>query len=98
MLRDTERFKRSLEQHRKWSLDYFNGVKDRMIEAADHWKGKGKIDKYKVLIGEARKMKFQFNKKEIAINYGDCQEFGKPVSFIPNILQLDTQECFKNRK
>ena len=49
-------------------------------------------------MGEANKMKFQFDKKEIAINYGSCEKFEKPVSFIPNTIQLDTQQCFKNRK
>ena len=98
MTRDTDRFKRSLEQHYKWALDYFNGIKERIIKSANHWKEKGNTNKYKVLMGEANKMKFQFNKKEIAINYGDCEQFEKAVSFIPNTLQLHTQECFKNRK
>jgi hypothetical protein len=32
------------------------------------------------------------------LNYGNCNKFNKPVSFIPNTLQLDTQDCFKHRK
>lgn len=32
------------------------------------------------------------------INYGNCQKFGKAVSFIPNTCQLDTQECFEHRR
>ena len=31
-------------------------------------------------------------------NYGTCSKFNKPVAFIPNTCQLDTQECFKHRK
>lgn len=32
------------------------------------------------------------------INYGNCLKFNKPVSFIPNNCQLETQDCFKHRK
>lgn len=30
--------------------------------------------------------------------YGDCKKLNKPVSFIPNTCQLDTQKCFEHRK
>ena len=32
------------------------------------------------------------------VNYGDCSKLNKPVSFLPNTLQMDTQECFKHRR
>lgn len=32
------------------------------------------------------------------LNYGDCEKFNKPVTFIPNILQVETQNCFMHRK
>lgn len=32
------------------------------------------------------------------INYGNCTKFNKPVSFIPNVCQLETQQCFKHRR
>lgn len=32
------------------------------------------------------------------INYGFCLRFNKQVSFIPAVLQLDTQDCFVHRK
>jgi hypothetical protein len=32
------------------------------------------------------------------INYGDCTKLNKPVSFIPNNCQLETQDCFEHRK
>ena len=43
-------------------------------------------------------MRFQFNKKEAAINYGKCDKFNKSITFIPNVCQLETQECFKHRR
>jgi len=32
------------------------------------------------------------------INYGRCEKFKKNVSFIPNVCQLETQECFEHRR
>ncbi len=32
------------------------------------------------------------------INYGNCSKFNKPVSFIPNTIQIDTQGCFEHRR
>ena len=42
--------------------------------------------------------KFIF-KREALIAYGNCTKFNnKEVTFIPNLCQLDTQQCFKHRK
>lgn len=30
--------------------------------------------------------------------FGVCRKFEKPISFIPNIFQFETQRCFENRK
>lgn len=32
------------------------------------------------------------------LTYGYCNNFNKPISFIPNTCQIETQECFKHRK
>jgi len=32
------------------------------------------------------------------INYGKCSKFNKDISFIPNTCQIETQNCFINRK
>jgi hypothetical protein len=32
------------------------------------------------------------------INYGRCTKLNKDVSFIPNVCQIETQECFVHRK
>lgn len=44
------------------------------------------------------KTEFQFNRNEAMINYGRCSKLNKDVSFIPNICQIETQNCFKHRK
>ena len=32
------------------------------------------------------------------LNYGYCNKLNKDVTFIPNVCQSDTQECFTHRK
>jgi hypothetical protein len=32
------------------------------------------------------------------VNYGNCSKLDKPVSFIPNTCQIETQNCFKHRR
>jgi len=94
-----EKFNKSLEKHKEWQLDYFNKMKQRLIEKAKFWRDKkGDLEKWNDLLTEADNMKFQFDKKEALINYGNCTKLNKEVSFIPNTCQLDTQECFENRK
>lgn len=36
--------------------------------------------------------------KPSPINYGNCNKFNKPVTFIPATCQIDTQNCFIHRK
>ncbi len=43
-------------------------------------------------------MRFEFDSSVASIQYGNCSKFNKPVSFIPNICQLETQECFEHRR
>ncbi len=32
------------------------------------------------------------------INYGTCTKFNKPITFIPNNCQIETQNCFEHRR
>jgi hypothetical protein len=54
------------------------------------------ITAYNTLLWKAWQMEFRFEKN--SINYGKCNKFNKPVSFIPETCQLDTQHCFEHRK
>lgn len=98
MNRDQERFKQSQELHYKWQLSHFNITKDNLLLKAKEWDKRNEPDKAEYLRKEVSRMKFQFDKKEAFINYGYCTKLNKNVSFIPNVCQLDTQECFKHRK
>lgn len=98
MIRDFDKFKKSMAIHHEWQLNYFNTIRNNLYKKAADWLRRGFPDKHNVLKKEAGKMKFQFDKKEIAINYGDCIKFKKPISFIPGICQAETQSCFVHRK
>lgn len=98
MLRDGDKFRASLDKHNKWSLDYFNKIKENLVEAVIDWDKRGYPDKANNLRKEIKKMRYQFNKKEVSINYGKCDKLDKDVTFIPNTCQLDTQVCFKHRR
>jgi len=99
MVRDIDKFKQSLELHHKWQLDYFNTIKNKIIEKAKWWKNtKGDLEKWSDLLMEAEAMKFVFDKSSAKINYGRCAKFNKDVTFMPNICVPENQECFEHRK
>ena len=99
MVRDMGKLKESIELHRKWQFDHFEGRQNRLIAKANEYRlKKGDLETWDKLLRQAEKMKFQFNKKTVTINYGRCSKLDKDVSFIPNDIQLDTQECFQHRK
>ncbi len=98
MKRDFNRFKQSLEDHHQWQLDHFNAIKNRIIKKAKEWEKKGETEKQITLLKQAESMKFQFNKAECLLNFGNCDRFMKPITFISGICQLDTQKCFIHRK
>mgnify|MGYP001574482603 CR=1 len=99
MVRDIDKFKEACGRHNKWQFDYFNVLKNNIIKKAKSWKNfKNDLEKWDSLLTEAEKMKFQFDRSEVSINYGRCEKLQKDVSFIPNTCQLHTQECFIHRK
>lgn len=99
MIRDSDRLKDSHDFHRKIQLNEFEMERKRLIGIAENYRIKeGNLDVWQTLHNEANKLKFQFDKKELNINYGACDKLNKPVSFIANTCQLDTQECFEHRR
>lgn len=47
---------------------------------------------------EAHKKTYEGTGLMDRLAFGDCTKFNKPVSFIPETCQLETQECFYHRK
>lgn len=98
MMRDMERYRKSLAFHEKLQQSEFDQRKTRLLDLAEQHKSKGNLSAANALHQEVSKMKFQFDKKSASINYGYCHKFDKEVSFIPGHCQLETQECFMHRK
>lgn len=97
MVRNIEKYKESEILHHKWQFDYFNETKEKLIAKGEKWIEEGEIKKGETILKEANRMKFVYE-NTCYINYGFCDKFKKDVSFIPNVCQLHTQECFKHRK
>lgn len=98
MVRDIPRREKSVEDHRKWSFNHFNAIRSSFLIKAYKAEWVNNIKRALNLRKEAKKMKWQFDKTEAAIHYGKCTKFNKDVQFIPNVCQLDTQECYEIRK
>ena len=64
------------------------------------WHYKLQLDYFNLIKKKTKdiNMRFEFDSSAICIHYGKCNKFNKDITFIPNILQLDTQNCFKHRK
>lgn len=99
MDRDMEKFKLSLKFNEELQLNQFNRSVERLRGIADEFKTKKyDLEKWDLLHQEADKLKFQFNRKSISIQYGKCRLLNKDVEFIPTLCQPETQECFLHRK
>jgi len=93
MERDFDTYNNWKEANREMALDNFNHAKAKAIEdalAIEDERGR------QGALREANRMKFQFTPS--TTNYGKCLKFDKPVSFIPVVCQLETQDCFIHRK
>ncbi len=98
MQRDMITYKRWEIFHREIQQNEFDRKKARMSKQIDEFYRQQEFTKGLALEVEWNSMKFEFNKSYVSFNYGTCTKFQKSVSFIPNTIQLDTQECFKHRK
>lgn len=79
-------------------LNEFENRKNKLSKIVDAFYRSNELDKGLTAENQLGKMKFQFDKKQAAINYGQCSKLNKSISFIPETCQLHTQECFEHRK
>jgi hypothetical protein len=98
MIRDSEKFNKSLEFHHKMQLEHFEDARERQVDNMIEWANKHENDKAYTVYRQIDKMKFIFNKSVCLINYGRCSKLDKDVTFIPGICQIETQNCFEHRK
>lgn len=98
MVRNIDKFKESEKIHYDWQLDHFEKHKARISLDIDKKYRANDLVAGFALEQEWIKMKFQFNRKECSINFGECSKLNKPISFIPGVLQFETQSCFIHRR
>ncbi len=98
MKRDQVKFNESLTTHDAWQLWEWQNKRENLWKKADEKYKEQDFQNGFQLENEANTMVYQFNKKECTINFGICEKYNKPISFLPGILQFDTQECFKHRR
>ena len=74
---------RDIEKYKKWA-DWHSTIELKEFER-------------KKKLGHVRpNAQFQFDKSGL-LYYGYCKKLKKDISFIPDICQLETQDCFKHR-
>lgn len=101
MARDLVNFKFYENYRRSVQLEELEKKKAKAIEDAKSNIELAKNDDDKRacmgLLRVAEKMKFQFSRDGM-ISYGDCTKLNKAVSFLPDVCQIETQQCFEHRK
>ncbi len=111
MTRDLASYNKSLADKKAMDEKVFANKKKYMLlqakeivetgERAEKVGKKGALEKARkkadAIEKEVNAMKFQFDNK-LAVHFGNCSKLNKPVRFTPNLIQLDTQECFEHRK
>lgn len=94
MERDFDTFNKWMEWSKNLALEAFNKDKEKAIKEANEIPDESNR---KGMLRAAMAMKFMFEKSN-CLHYGNCTKFSKPVCFIPNVCQIETQNCFEHRK
>ncbi len=94
MYRDLDKWQKNHDIQKDIKLAEFELEKEKAISEANLIEDEANRNG---MLRVANKMKFQFDKSKL-MGYGKCSKFGKAVSFIPNICQLETQGYFIHRK
>lgn len=97
LVRDIDAYKKAVELDDANQLWCFRRMKARRIRNARIKIKKDPI-KGELALKEAVALKYTYKPQKVHTNYGNCQKFNKPVTFIPNTLSLETQDCFIHRK
>lgn len=96
--RSISKRQKHVDLHYRLQKNYFDIKRIKLLEKGEWRLKRGEKEKAKQIFKEARKLVFVFDEGECSLHYGYCNKYKKEASFISNILQLETQECFKHRK
>lgn len=90
MERDMDSYRKACEANTPLQKRYFDQQKAHAILEAEAMGNER-------LLRKAQGMRFE-PKYKSALNHGHCTRFNKPVRFLPNTIQLETQNCFEHRR
>lgn len=96
--RDVTRYEQALAKDKELDLWLFENKKARAIHKAKKKIAQGQKKKGEIALKEALAMKYSYQSYPIPQLYGHCNKFNKEITFTPNILQLENQNCFEHRK
>jgi hypothetical protein len=82
------------EANELWLFQLWN---KRKMQEAWNFNFIRRYDKCSNLIKVVRKRVFKYGHTS-KVAYGNCTKLNKPITFIPNLCQLETQECFEHRR
>lgn len=97
MVRDSEKLGRSKAFHHQLDLDAFNRTQANLLKLANNARRENELERYEAIHVTRSKMKFA-PAYVSGLSYGDCSKLNKPISFIANTCQPETQHCFLHRK
>ena len=107
LTRSLSKRQKHVDFHYLMQKNHFNIIRIKLLEKGEYHLSRAEKDpdrkeyfkqKAKNNFKEARKMVFVFSEGGCSLGFGYCEKLKKEVSFIPNTLQLETQQCFKHRK
>lgn len=97
MVRDLE----MLNEAKKKNLDYYACIyrfrRSAMWNKAKTALEQGNKKRHDDIIKLRTELRLDTTYKS-GLLYGNCRKFEKPVTFIPDTFQFETQKCFENRK
>jgi hypothetical protein len=95
--RDLNTFQKNLAEDKVDQQILFDNKKARAIEKALKKKEQGNKN-WEQSLRAANALTHTYFPQSTPQCYGHCSKLDKPVTFIPNTLQLHTQSCFVHRK
>ena len=96
--RSKERALASKEFHKHLDQLAFDKVWDNLTQKANEARVQdNNLEKFDAILTERDKMKFQ-PQYTCGLLFGHCKKKNMDISFMPNICQLETQDCFLHRK
>lgn len=97
MIRNLRKLDEAKQDARDYAASSIKRIRAKRLDEANDSLERGNVRSYEGILLERRSVSVKSNYRS-GLSFGDCTKFNKPVSFIPNILQLDTQECFEHRR